>query len=720
LTGRRLSLFGGLALACLCAGRGPASAAETQTVRFRTASELATGQLERLSLTEDGHLVLAPHHRLLAEPEDLVIWELVARRGEVLVATGTEGRLLAIRDGATRVLLEAEQAQVQTIAVDETRTWVGTSPDGAIRMADGDGDFEIVATPEARHVWRILAAGDGAVWVATGEPATVLRVEPDGQVETILTSDEAHVLALARGSDGLLYAGTAGNGYVYRIDSRGRSRVVLDPPGTEVTALLVDPAGRVFAASTGDGQGSPVPAGAPTGDDVESMEIMADGALLDATSAGAVITSTNADGDDAGPGALNGPGQSWLHRIDPDGIAELLWSSVDESVHALAWLGDELVLGTGDAGRLLAVDPESGAMSVRIELETTQITALAADGTDLLIGTASPALVFRVDASSARNGRYLSEPIDAGHLAIWGRVAVTADGAVEAATRSGNTRTPGADWDDWLECDGDVPSPPARFLQIRLELAASSRTPPRVRGIELAFLPHNLTPRITRIEVLDPHVALTVDAPQPTITGRARSRDEDPTLTSPPREEEIRGARTIRWTASDPNGDALEYAIQFRGDDETEWKTLADELTAPFHSFDSSALPDGWYRFQIAVSDHPSNPTERARASMLTSEPFLIDNRPPTVHLERPRRRDGALVAAVRVIDSASAVSWAEYALDGGAWRPLLPDDLVFDEREEQLRVTLVVAAGEHTLVVRAEDEAGNVASGKTVFSAKD
>jgi len=664
LTGRRLSLFGGLALACLCAGRGPASAAETQTVRFRTASELATGQLERLSLTEDGHLVLAPHHRLLAEPEDLVIWELVARRGEVLVATGTEGRLLAIRDGATRVLLEAEQAQVQTIAVDETRTWVGTSPDGAIRMADGDGDFEIVATPEARHVWRILAAGDGAVWVATGEPATVLRVEPDGQVETILTSDEAHVLALARGSDGLLYAGTAGNGYVYRIDSRGRSRVVLDPPGTEVTALLVDPAGRVFAASTGDGQGSPVPAGAPTGDDVESMEIMADGALLDATSAGAVITSTNADGDDAGPGALNGPGQSWLHRIDPDGIAELLWSSVDESVHALAWLGDELVLGTGDAGRLLAVDPESGAMSVRIELETTQITALAADGTDLLIGTASPALVFRVDASSARNGRYLSEPIDAGHLAIWGRVAVTADGAVEAATRSGNTRTPGADWDDWLECDGDVPSPPARFLQIRLELAASSRTPPR--------------------------------------------------------EEEIRGARTIRWTASDPNGDALEYAIQFRGDDETEWKTLADELTAPFHSFDSSALPDGWYRFQIAVSDHPSNPTERARASMLTSEPFLIDNRPPTVHLERPRRRDGALVAAVRVIDSASAVSWAEYALDGGAWRPLLPDDLVFDEREEQLRVTLVVAAGEHTLVVRAEDEAGNVASGKTVFSAKD
>ena len=55
----------------------------------------------------------------------------------------------------------------------------------------------------------------------------------------------------------------------------------------------------------------------------------------------------------------------------------------------------------------------------------------------------------------------------------------------------------------------------------------------------------------------------------------------------------------------------------------------------------------------------------------------------------------------------------AEYALDGGAWTPLFPDDGLFDTLREQINVALPeLKPGVHLLMVRATDAAGNVGSG--------
>ena len=65
------------------------------------------------------------------------------------------------------------------------------------------------------------------------------------------------------------------------------------------------------------------------------------------------------------------------------------------------------------------------------------------------------------------------------------------------------------------------------------------------------------------------------------------------------------------WTADDANDDQLEFAVYFRGENETTWKLLKDKLDTRFYSWDTTSMPDGAYYLKIVASDAPSNPDRR-------------------------------------------------------------------------------------------------------------
>ena len=59
----------------------------------------------------------------------------------------------------------------------------------------------------------------------------------------------------------------------------------------------------------------------------------------------------------------------------------------------------------------------------------------------------------------------------------------------------------------------------------------------------------------------------------------------------------------------------------------------------------------------------------------------------------------------------------AAYALDGGDWVPVFPDDGLFDSVDEKITVALPdLKPGNHILVVRVTDAAGNVGTGDTLI----
>ena len=172
-----------------------------------------------------------------------------------------------------------------------------------------------------------------------------------------------------------------------------------------------------------------------------------------------------------------------------------------------------------------------------------------------------------------------------------------------------------------------------------------------------------------------------------------------------------------RWSASDPNGDAMLYTVEIRGEKETAWKPLKERIAERYLSWDSTAFPDGDYRLRVTASDAPGNPPADALTTSMESDPFTIDNTPPKIsglaasrHLYQAGNVSGSkLEVRWHAADALSNITKAEYSLDGGEWTIAAPVTKLSDSPELDYGLTLDAAPGEHTIAVRAVDEFDNL-----------
>ena len=155
------------------------------------------------------------------------------------------------------------------------------------------------------------------------------------------------------------------------------------------------------------------------------------------------------------------------------------------------------------------------------------------------------------------------------------------------------------------------------------------------------------------------------------------------------------GFRTAIWKVKDLNDDALQVRLDLEG--EGGFTLLVrDELAADQLAVDTTALPDGTYRFRLTVSDGQTNPGNGLEAQR-SSRWFVVDNTPPEVTLTRGKN-DWQLT----VEDASSALSRVEWSRDGEKWHLLEPDDGVLDGRRESFNFP--AGEGRHLVVVRAVD----------------
>ena len=174
---------------------------------------------------------------------------------------------------------------------------------------------------------------------------------------------------------------------------------------------------------------------------------------------------------------------------------------------------------------------------------------------------------------------------------------------------------------------------------------------------------------------------------------------------------------TITWQADDPNGDQLVYALYVKATDEREWHLLKDKIHQSSYTIDPTALADGKYVARLVASDEESNPPNLARTSELLSAPFWVDNTPPDVEVLRQTVTGFAAEVQFAAEGSTSPLQSAETSLDGQDWRHVLSDDGIVDSRKETFTLKLThLAPGEHVLVLRASDTAGNIGVGKAVI----
>jgi hypothetical protein len=316
---------------------------------------------------------------------------------------------------------------------------------------------------------------------------------------------------------------------------------------------------------------------------------------------------------------------------------------------------------------------------------------------------------------------------DAGSFTYWGRI--TTDPEVQTGltieTRSGNLNRPQQNWSQWEKLNAArIVSPAARFLQYKVTLTGRTWTD----EIEVAYQMKNVAPVIEQVEITPsnykfpaPVAASTGSASPTTLNLPPLGRKPPANNASPsnsastPSMTWAKGQAGVRWLASDDNGDTLQFKVEIRGVNETQWKLVRDKIRERYLSWDSTAFPDGKYVVRVTASDEPSNPPDQALTSSRESDPFTIDNTPPEVTC-CIITGSGTLTAQFRAKDALSTLSKAEYSLNGGDWIVVEPTTRLTDSNEHEYRISLPRSQGETTLAVRVSDEFENQAVAKTVL----
>ena len=708
--------------------------AQTRSVEHRTFQDFLDGDFNNLSLHQDGRLSLAPQAEVVHSLPDPIVWQaIMGMDGTLYLATGPAGNLWRMsHDGEPELVYTSEQPLIRALALDaDGMLYFGTSPSGKVYRLLGDGTVEAYYEPGDEYIWDMLFDDEGVLYVATGGKGRIHRVHPpvesdedktenapaQARGEIFYESEEQHLLTLAWDHRERLLAGSSPNGLVYRFSADGRPFVLFHSEDAEIKAIIPESSDSLVVAAynrQGAGQG-----GGQTGSVAQVLQ-----AVERAQQEGSE-TSSSRNSRNRGRTPL-----STLYRYHSDGYVENIWAVPGLAIHSLGLRqSGEILVGAGENGllfgvyaidrwRLLQAMPEGG------ELVTLLHHPHPEEG--LYAVTSHPAKVVRMPARDNLSGEFTSPVFTADRLARWGRIYIDealGEGSVKVSLRGGNTSEPNRSWTDWTvpvpaHAGTPIQVPAVRHLQYRLHLEGrdEEEVGPMVRGVRFFYRFFNAAPQIGAIRRVPGNLALElmVQPPQnPQVDLDQLFRGNGTPSTGGVRTQlrafERPGVVTIAWQARDPDDDPLRFTLRLRQRGAEHWTLLVEDLAEPFYSFEALGYPEGYYEVEVTASDHLAHPSGEARSVTRRSEFFLIDHTPPEIVVEEQRIRGRQAVFRWRAVDGVSMISAAEYRLNGRLPRTLLPEDGFFDHREETFVLRLNdLPEGRHTLLLRAEDEAGN------------
>ena len=722
-----------MAVSALHAGR-------TRTWEQTRYEDFQKGTSKGVAIRSDGALELAPSFRTVSTTPSTYIWAAASdAQGNVYAAAGAPARVYRITPaGQTTVIFEPQELQVQSLAIaPEGVIYAATSPDGKVyrierkagaappakqaesQAKDKPAEAEPARTvtrdesytssvffdPKTKYIWHLALDPEGRLYVATGDAGQIFRVTPSGQSSVFFKSDEAHIRVLAFDRGGNVIAGSDGSGLVYRISPAGEGFVLYSAPKKEITALAVDDAGNIYAAGAGEKR-----AGASSMSAASfNLGITTMPQPMPPAQGGIQVQTTPAQPQPAvAPMPMLGMTStgSEVYVIAPDGSPRRMWQSREDLVYALAFdRRKRLLAGTGNKGRIFAID-RNGDFTDLVKASATQITAFAwgPEG-GLYAASSNLGKVFALGASAASDGSFDSDVFDAQNFSTWGRVEVRGSGRYEIYTRSGNVDNPDRHWSEWKKLDdgGATGSPQARFLQWRAVLQPGD-SPAELRSIRVHYLAKNVAPVIDDVAAAAgvrfqsiPRMQQNESASLNVSAGGQQQQQQpvqQPRFEMVPPAMRDRGSISARWSARDENEDDLTYSLYYRGDGESRWKLLAENLTDKYYTWDAGLLPDGGYTVRVVASDAPSNALDAALTSERESQRFEVDNIPPAIQDLTATLEAGGIRVSFRSTDSFSVISRAEYSVNAGEWQSVRPVGDVSDSRSEQYAFLIPLKSG--------------------------
>lgn len=670
-----------------------AAAAPTRRVVVDTAAELLEGRGDGVAITDDGRLEGVPGWRTTATlDEPVVIAGGLDSDGSLIVGTGHPARLYRIDGRNATLLADVPGEQVTAVLPTADGVLVATVAPGVLyRYADRR--LEEVGRLGDGGIWD-LAVYDGAVIAAAGSPAALFRLGPNGFRRWLELPDVyARSLEVAGGR---LLVGTSGKGLIVAVDRDGGMSLLTDSKFTEITDMVAADDGSVWAVAL---VGEPV-SSQPSKSDANGSNTPSDGSVT--------VTTETASLDLDLPKVNGATATSEVVRLTPEGALLSVHRFTRQVATSLARDGEGILVGTGFEGEVWRFVGDGGARLASVD--AVQVVGIVDDGRILLAQGPASVLVRRAGGDGA--GRYRSSAQRLPRPARFGeyRIEPEVDG-VRIRFRTGASEKPDRSWLPWTDWSpaaaGRVPLAPARTLQWELEIPVGAS----IERFEIAMAEINLPPRVSRVEVEEPAVVYlaspppsgpVIDAEHPDVSGIFTVIDESKKKQAAQAKGKKYyrvGYRTVSWEADDPNEEPLRFRLDVESRSGVRLP-IRERIEGTQLAVDTTALPDGSYRFVVTASDEPTNPGAALETTQI-SRWFTVDNTPPRIELDA----DGD-TWTVRVVDASSPIAQVEWSRSGDRWRPLAAEDGVLDGTDETF--TFERREDGDLVVVRAIDRQHN------------
>jgi outer membrane protein assembly factor BamB len=599
---------------------------------------------------------------------------------------------------------------IYAMAVDVAgRLLVGFSGNKARLSRFEAGSMETIFEPnDAKYIFAVEVDSIGNIYLGTGPEGKVYALDPSGKVaQLIYDSPDKNILSLAAGQDGMVYAGSDTRGLIYKINPRTKTAtVVYDSDEPEISTMLFTAgaspeSGLLYAAATSAKVVQPESqfaaqqetTGRPEPKEGTTKNLESDGSVrlkianTTQESASKAATRPRTGTKTTKPGTA-----SYIYQVNKQGYVTEVFTEAAVFL-CLAKQDETLLIGSGNEGQLFCVEPDNEREAVIYKDEAaSQIPAVAVSGKEVYVGTANPARLILLSPDYTSQGTYVSDLIDAGQPARWGKLQIDADiprgCKVLVASRSGNVKDVNdptfSEWTEAVEVTEPVQlrCPLGRFCQYKLVLETQDgQKGPVVREVAVASTVPNLAPRVESVDV-----------------SRLQTGDK-------------RGSFKISYKATDQNDDKLVYRIDFRKIGRSSWVEMKDQTEDESYEWDGRTVEDGRYEIRVVASDERGNTTVTKLTGSRISDPVVVDNSGPIIRKYTIDKNGKAATIKLQVTDELSVINKLEYTIDSNAkWKGTLPDDFVYDTTEESFTiVTDDLAPGEHVIALKISDDVGNV-----------
>lgn len=595
-----------------------------------TFEEFKKGKLDGLQITEKGLSLGLSFEKREKILEEGISFARETKERIIFSSIGTNK--IYLFDNEIKEIGKIEEGVITSILEFKDKIYIGVSSPGKIYLLEKN---EIKLLFELKEK-KVLAMEEinGEVYFATGESGSLYKIKGE-KLEEILKIKEEGISAIYKTKNGDIILGTYGKGLILKFDGKN-SKILYNSELQQISQFSEDRENNLYFLASGF----------PKIDEKEKIQNII----------------------------------SIIGVCDKDGRFKKIKELKDIFVNAI--LFDErlnCLLYGGTDGKLYSLKDEKE--SLLYEFEQKEVSYIFKN----FIITSNSCQIYKINKANA--GVYLSEILDPKRSSKWGKIFWNGNGNVGISVRFGEKSEVDESWSEFTPtCKDRVCffENTSSYAQIKVEIKEKGL----LENLLWISKPINLPPKIKSFKVLKTgEVFLKGAPPADNIIIEATNPDKYGMFTTidfPPPEGKEKGLKkaykkgfiTLTWEVYEPDNEEVEYFLDFQASGENKWFPVFKAEKITFFSFDTTALPDGFYKFRLTAYDLPE------REKVEESSPLIyFDNTSPEIKFKKEKD-----LFLINVKDKSRLIK-AEFSCDGTPFKILNPEDGILDGLEENFKL---------------------------------